>query len=331
MKRLLTPVFAVLFSFSFGQTITVLADKPGVSLRGLSVVTDSVVWASGSKGTVAHSADGGKTFEWMTVAGYETRDFRDVEAFDNSTAIIMAVDAPGIILKTTDGGRNWKKVFEDTTKGMFLDAMDFNGRNGIVVGDPIKGRMFTALTTDLGNSWTKVKYGVKLDSGEAFFASSGTNVKLLPVKRNIFRNAVVSGGTKSQFIGSGKEKLALLQGKESQGANSIAVNIPAKRIVVVGGDFANDKDTTGNCVFSTNFGTTWQCPQTSPGGYRSCVAFIDEKKLIACGTSGVDISGDGGNNWKAVSGESFHVCGKAKRGTAVFLAGKDGRIGKLVE
>lgn len=331
MKRFLTSLFTMLSLISFAQTVTVLTTKAGVSLRGLSVVTDSIIWASGSKGTVAHSTDGGKTFEWLTVTGYEGRDFRDVEAFDNNTAIIMAVAEPGIILKTTDGGKNWKKVFEDTTKGMFLDAMDFNGKNGIVVGDPIKGRMFSAFTTDFGDSWTKFKYGVRLDTGEAFFASSGTNVKLLPVKGNLFRHAAVSGGTQSHFIGSAKTKLALQQGKESQGANSIAVDAQTKRIVIVGGDFASDNDTTANCVFSTNFGATWQKPHTLPHGYRSCVAFITPQTLIACGTSGIDISEDGGNNWKLLSGESFHVCQKAKKGTAVFLAGKDGRIGKLVK
>jgi hypothetical protein len=53
--------------------------------------------------------------------------------------------------------------------------------------------------------------------------------------------------------------------------------------------------------------------------------------LVTCGTSGVDVSGDGGLNWKLISNESFHVCAKAKKGNAVFLAGKDGRIAKLVQ
>jgi photosystem II stability/assembly factor-like uncharacterized protein len=84
-----------------------------------------LVWASGSNGTVARSVDGGKTFEWLTVTGYEKRDFRDIEAFDANTAIIMGISEPAIILKTKDGGKSWYKVFEDSTKGMFLDAMDF--------------------------------------------------------------------------------------------------------------------------------------------------------------------------------------------------------------
>ena len=329
MKLFLTFLFSLFIVLSFSQTVSLLTSGNAASLRGLSVVNNNIIWASGSNGTVARSVDGGKTFTWQIIKGYEQRDFRDIEAFDSNTAIIMAVAEPAIILKTKNGGRTWKKVFEDSTKGMFLDAMDFDKKSGIVIGDPINGKMFIAFTRSSGDYWHVSKESVPLAKGEAFFASSGTNVKLLHDAGNIFKYASVSGGTESDFIGSKKHKLNLLQGKESQGANSIAVSIPDKKIVIVGGDFSNDKDTTGNCVFSEDWGTTWRRPLTPPHGYRSCVAFINSNKLLTCGTSGVDISNDGGMNWTAVSNESFHVCQKAKQGDAVFLAGKDGRIAML--
>lgn len=334
MKLLFVFISLLPALFSFSQTINILASGNKTSLRGLSVVNNNVVWASGSNGTVARSVDGGATFQWLTVKGFEQRDFRDIEAFDDNTAIIMAVAEPAIILKTKDGGKTWKKKFEDTTKGMFLDAMDFDKKSGIVIGDPVDSvnrRPFIVFTRDAGEHWSIPEDDVSLAKGEAFFASSGTNVKMLPLKRNLFRYALVSGGTQSHFIGNKKELLPLLQGKESTGANSMAINLSVKKIVVVGGDFAHDKDTTGNCVFSTDFGVNWQHPQLPPHGYRSCVEFINPNQLIACGTSGVDISNDGGNNWLLISNESFHVCQKAKSGSAVFLAGKDGRIAKLKE
>ena len=37
---------------------------------------------------------------------------------------------------------------------MFLDAMDFyNKKNGIVVGDPVEGKVFLAYTTNKGDTW----------------------------------------------------------------------------------------------------------------------------------------------------------------------------------
>src|SRR5215510_592077 len=95
------------------------------SLRGLSVINDNVVWVSGSNGTVCKTTSGGKNWKWYTVKGFEKKEFRDIEAFDATTAVIIAVDEPGYILKTDDGGENWKVVYENKTKGMFLDAMEF--------------------------------------------------------------------------------------------------------------------------------------------------------------------------------------------------------------
>ena len=134
-----------------GPRVELLTERAHVSLRGLSVANDKVIWVSGSGGTVGRSIDGGATWSWITVPNYEKRDFRDIEAFDENTAIIMAIAEPADILKTTDGGKTWKLVYENTTKGMFMDAMEFwNTNSGIVVGDPINGRFFVTRTFDGG-------------------------------------------------------------------------------------------------------------------------------------------------------------------------------------
>jgi len=97
-----------LFSLS-AQSVVMVEQGQKISIRGLSMPSASVVWASGSNGMVAKSVDGGNTFRWIRVEGYAKRDFRDIEAFDSFTAIIMAIDTPAHILKTTDGGLTWKK------------------------------------------------------------------------------------------------------------------------------------------------------------------------------------------------------------------------------
>src|SRR5207253_1866537 len=191
--------------------------------RGLSVVNNEVIWVSGSNGTIGKSTNGGKDWKWLVVKGFEKTDFRDIEAFDGSTAIIMAVGAPAYILRTTDGGNFWKVVYENKTKGMFLDAMEFwNEQAGIVVGDPLGGKFFVARTFDGGATWKDVpeKYRPLADSGEACFAASGTNVRALDNDEAVF----VSGGLKSNvFIRGSKINVPIIQGKETSGANSIAV------------------------------------------------------------------------------------------------------------
>ena len=59
--------------------------------------------------------------------------------------------------------------------------------------------------------------------------------------------------------------------------------------------------------------------------------YISKKEAVACGLTGVDYSFDGGRNWTLVSRDSYHVVRFAKAGEQVFLAGNNGRIGKLVQ
>src|SRR5881628_3758828 len=61
------------------------------SFRGLSVVNEKIVWASGTGGTVIRTIDGGKRWNVMTVPGAENLDFRDIEAFDANTAYILSI------------------------------------------------------------------------------------------------------------------------------------------------------------------------------------------------------------------------------------------------
>jgi hypothetical protein len=309
------------------------------SIRGLSVVNNNVVWVSGSNGMVGKSSNGGKNWKWMTVKGFEKSDFRDIEAFDANTAIIMAIatpaDAPAYILKTTDGGDTWKIVYENKTKGMFLDAMEFRDpKNGMVIGDPVDGKFFMAKTADGGNSWNELPVEERFvaDSGEAFFASSGTNIRLL-YNRSVF---IVSGGKNSRlFYNKTIIDLPMTKGKETAGTNSVAVydnfkKNPANKIIIVGGDFTADSLTDKNCFVSNNAGKTWERPKTPPHGYRSCVEFLNKETIVTCGLNGVDYSFDGGRNFYSISKEGFHVCRYARIGNTVYLAGGNGKIGKMV-
>lgn len=331
MKRYLIPlIFVVLGLNTFSQTIKIIATGENTSIRGLGVVNDRVIWASGSNGTVGLSLDGGETWKWIQVKSFEKTDFRDIEAFDATTAVIMGIGEPAYMLRTVDAGKTWKVVFENRTKGMFLDAMEFwNEQSGIVIGDPVNNQFFIARTFDGGNSWRdipKQNYPVA-DSGEACFASSGTNIRALSKDEACF----ISGGSVSRlFIRDKRIDLPFVHGKQSAGANSIAVK-NKKTIIVVGGDFIKPDSTIANCFITTDGGKTWKAPKVSPHGYRSCVEYLGGNRWICCGLNGVDYSIDNGETWYLISDESFHVCKRAKNGRKVFLAGVKGKIGMLSE
>lgn len=316
--------------------IEILTSGTKTSIRGLSVVNSNIIWVSGSNGTIGKSTNGGKNWKWVIVKGFEKIDFRDIEAFDANTAIIMASGDDAYILKTIDGGDSWKVVYENKTKGMFLDAMDFaNNRLGIVIGDPINGKVFIAKTNDSGNTWEEIAGSdnkAVADSGEAFFAASGSNVRL-------FTNGdyfMVSGGTKSRlYTNTSITPLPIMQGKETTGANAIDIydngmpDKPGSRFVIAGGDFNKADSGRGNCFYSINGGKSWKAPKIPPHGYRSSVEFLSKSELLACGLNGVDYSGDGGKTWRWISKEGFHVCRIARIGPAVFLAGSNGKVARL--
>ena len=343
-KIIVCGVFLFIAYSSKSQQIQVLESGKRVSFRGLSVVNDQVFWASGSNGSVVRSTDGGKTLEWIPVPGYEKRDFRDIEAFNANTAVIMAIAEPAVILKTTDGGKNWRKVFEDTTKGMFLDAMDLyaDQKKMIVVGDPIQGRLFAAISDNAGDSWEQIPASThkedvrKVPDTEAMFASSGTNVKLINEKDFNTPTLLVTGGSKARlkdlYENNFNDSIPMMQGGTSTGANSIDYWSKTKSAVIVGGDFAKDTIARDNCVLvSFKKGKPiFSKPSVPPHGYRSCVIYLNEKELVTCGTSGIDISNDGGQTWTFISKESFHVVQKARNGKAIFLAGGNGRIAQLI-
>jgi photosystem II stability/assembly factor-like uncharacterized protein len=324
-------IFCFLITAAKTQTIQMLVQDKKISLRGLSVVNDKVVWVSGSAGTIGRSIDSGNTWKWLTVKGFENTDFRDIEAFDDMTAVIMGIADPAYILKTVDGGETWKVVFENKTKGMFLDAMEFwNEMSGIVIGDPIENKIFIARTFDGGNTWKTIPsdFFPVAAKGEACFASSGTNVAALNLKEAVF----VTGGLRSRmFIRDNQFDLPIIQGQETTGANAVAVkNIKKKKtIIVVGGDFNTKDSTTKNCCITTDGGNSFTVPVIPPHGYRSCVEYVQKNNWISCGLNGIDYSGDNGKTWAWISKEGFHVCKKAKKGKAIFFAG-NGKIGKLI-
>jgi photosystem II stability/assembly factor-like uncharacterized protein len=265
----------------------------------------------------------------MTIAGYENTEFRDIEAFSDMSAIVMGIASPAYILKTTDGGEHWKRVFYDTSAAMFLDAMEFwNDQSGIVIGDPIDGRFFVARTFDGGETWTPLPEQARpvADSGEACFASSGTNIRALKLSEAVF----VSGGQLSHlFIRNSKIKLPLLQGLESTGANSIAIK-NKKQFLVTGGDFNLKDSSTGTVAYTKDAGKTWQLPATTASGYRSCAEYLGKNRWLLCGLNGTDISTDGGKSFRRIGDIGYHVCRKSKKGNAVYFAGGGGRIGKLI-
>lgn len=303
--------------------------------RGLSVVSDKVVWASGTKGTFIRTIDGGKTWNVGHVPGAEKLDFRDVEAFGADTAYLLSAGsgAASRIFKTVDGGRNWTQQFVMGDPKGFLDALAFwNEKAGLALGDPVNGRFQLFTTDDGGANWRPLESPNMPAAlpNEGCFAASGS--------------CLVTHGTQNVWFATGGAKVArvfhssdrgqswtvsetpLIAGVESAGIFSIAFR-DAKNGLIVGGDYRKPTETGMTAAITSDGGKTWTALD-KPFPFRSCAAWAGDRWLVA-GTSGADSAIDPTGAWKAIDGGNFNsvACTAAGDGWAV---GPKGRIARVV-
>ena len=127
-------------SFRFTPQVT----PTTASLRGLSVVSEQVAWASGSAGTVLRTTDGGATWTKRSVPQADSLDFRSLQALSAEEAFVLSAGAPALLYHTIDGGTTWQLRYENRRPGIFFDALAFwDTTHGIAMSDPVNGQFVT--------------------------------------------------------------------------------------------------------------------------------------------------------------------------------------------
>jgi photosystem II stability/assembly factor-like uncharacterized protein len=338
MKRINIALATLLLCWACGSAIAQWRPQPSnttADLRGLSVVSPWIVWASGTKGSYTRSTDGGATWQASTVAGAESLDFRDVEAFDANTAYLLSAgkDQQSRIYKTADGGAHWTLQFTNRRPEAFFDAMAFWDRDhGIAMSDPVNGRFVMVATENGGKTWTDVPATniPPAIAGEGAFAASGTCIAVQGQANAWF----VTGGTVSRVFRSTDRgrtwtvtNAPISSGAESAGVFSVAFG-DATHGVIVGGDYRKPTEAGDNVAVTADGGQTWKLSRgPRPAGYRSGTVFVAPLTIIAVGTSGSDVSTDDGASWTRLDGENYNSV--ASRNGVAWAVGPQGRIAKL--
>ncbi len=147
----------------------------GNALRGLSVVDKNIAWASGSGVVYLITTDENETWRTDSVKGASTLNFRSIYVFDGQQAIVVSAGTPARIYKTTDGGSSWRITFLNDDLAIFFDAISF-WKQGLVMGDPVEGKLYLLKTEDGGETWNEVSpEGIPASLvSEGGFAASGT-------------------------------------------------------------------------------------------------------------------------------------------------------------
>ena len=309
-------------------------------LRGVSVVSSKVAWASGNKGMVLRTVDGGATWSRLVVPEAGDRDFRDIEAFDHATAYVLAIGSgdQSRIYKTADGGETWTLQHINPDPSGFYDAIAFwDVRTGLVMGDPVDGRYVIRRTTDGGTTWTPVPAAGMPEAlpGESAFAASGTCL-VVEGRRNAW--FATGGGPRARVFRSNDRGLTwsvaetpVTAGVASAGIFSVAF-ADARHGIAVGGDYRREQEASDNVAVTSDGGATWVQPEAKRlRAFRSAVAYLPGRhgrRLVTVGPAGGDLSLDGGASWRPLGDEGFHALDIGGR-RAIWAVGEQGRIARL--
>ncbi len=325
MRRL----FLALILLPFLHAQWIMQPAPTTAgLRGIHALNSDLAWTSGTNGTILRTTNGGQTWQNCSIpSDAEQLDFRAVQAFNETSAIIMSAGKGDLsrIYKTTDACRTWKLLFTNPDKEGFWDALQFSTANfGVVLGDPVDGHFPIFVTSNGGKGWRRLAndHVPKAKEGQAIFAASNSSLFIGSKNQKIY---FVTGGGANELIEvnlkSAKPTATNLPGLAlgpTAGAFSLGVRTQGGRMVTVtvGGDYklpGQTKDTASSAV-------------QPPSGFRSAVAYdTAAKHWIAVGPNGTDISTDDGVTWRAQPGaeQNWNAL------SLPFVVGPKGRIGKL--
>jgi len=299
----------LLVATAAAQSGTVQTSHTSENLRGVSVVSRQIAWASGTHGTYLRTTDGGRTWIPGQVPDASALDFRAVVAFSADEAFLMSA-GPGDqsrLYHTSDAGQHWQLQFTNSNPKGFFDSMAFwDPKHGIVLGDPLpdeRGKLkFEVLQTEDGESWHAIPSSQLPEAleGEGAFAASNSCIALVEERRSAAaaseKEAASAPDANVWFATGGKTarvfhspdrgktwevfNTPILHGPESAGIFSIAFR-DALHGVIAGGDYKHPDDDGPNLAFTEDGGKTWTLSTLHPQAYFSAVAYDQQVNAAA--------------------------------------------------
>jgi photosystem II stability/assembly factor-like uncharacterized protein len=303
-------------------------------LRGLSVVSEQVVWTSGSLGTVLRTTNKGATWQSVGPPGTEALQFRDIEAFDANTAVILSIGTgtDSRIYRTTNGGQSWSLVFQNAEPTAFYDCMAwFDKHRGLALSDPVDGRFRILGTNDGGRSWHIVDADMPLALPAEFaFAASG--------------QCITTAGGRDAWFATGGDAVARVFHSGDRGNTWTVANTPVRSLpsggifalafrdprhgLAAGGDFLAPTASPDAHALTGDGGASWNLIATAPDEYRSGAHWVTGTDAIMVGPSGSDATFDQGRTWHGFDDGSFDTVDCAG-GFACWASGEQGRVAFL--
>ncbi len=313
--------------------------------RGLFPAKEHIVWVSGTNGSIFRSANAGKSWINCSPENHPNRDFRDIHAWNRRRAVAMSSGDSAVIISTRNGGKKWTTVYENNTPGIFLDGIDFNGKTGACLGDPMPVhhdttslRFLLLVSDDAGRSWKEFWPNPPAFNGEAAFAASGTSIAYVHAGNQHLIQWVSGGGSVPRFFTStrrGKDVLfsdstniQALPLKGGTGWGAYTMTLAGDYGVVLGGHYKYFRQGDSTAAWRNPRSGRFEPADSFPNGYRSGSCIDPKTGFFYCtGTNGTNVSRSHGRSWEHFSSAGANAV--AVSGRFLWLAGNRGRVQRL--
>lgn len=296
---------AMAISWDQGQSWKLVKDPMPQVIQSLnSVKLNSEIYAVGSKGLLAFSANDGRHWKNPAQENYsQDYFFSSVISSDSS---VIATGPPGTIIRSTDGGKTWKPtlVLNDYSKGYFHKLIA--GKNGQVMA--IAGPGVDYYSSDNGLNWRAMEAeeerphffnGTYVPSLDRFIAVGDQGNLVVYHVGDIFSRTTLNSSERFQAI----------------------INIDS-RVIAAG--------VSGSIFLSEDGGSTWKSVISLHGESLLYLTYLDNQNLIlATGAKGALFkSSDKGATWSRVTSPSrsnLRGAVASKNGT-IFISSRSGEI-----
>ncbi|MHB1327373.1 MAG: WD40/YVTN/BNR-like repeat-containing protein [Gemmatimonadales bacterium] len=320
-----------------GPRLEVQTSGTTARLQAVSVVNDLVVWASGVRGTVLRTTDGGASWEARVVPGADSLEFRDIHAFDADRAVVLAA-GPGDrsrVYQTANGGASWLLTFTNREPKAFFDCFDFHGEVGVAFSDAVGDAFPLIRTADGGRTWTSYSparaAAVRPIPGEGALAASGTCV-VMRSDLSVWVGTAVGGRVlrfgvdNSYAVGT-----PIYNAAPASGIASLA--FAGDRLGMAGGGDLGAPDAyLDNVVVTIDGGRSWALAgrPAFPGAvYGLAYVPLQPQTVVAVGPKGAAWTEDHGETWALLDGGNYWGIGFSSTGIG-WLTGPAGKIVKVV-
>ena len=275
-----------------GENITLLPPALPQALTAIYFTSDQTGFVAGATGGIYKTTDGGNN--WQTLNSPVTLPIYGLFFVSQSTGFAVGGDDSctgtgctidgGFILRTTDGGQNWAKVYTPANKIELNSVYFVNSSVGFCIGNNVIFK-----TTNGGNSWTE----------QAIDNLGGKMMQVKFADQN--KGYIACLFDKIVQTNDGGKTWTVTSPQTDKGYYSVAA---AEGATYVSGQ--------GKIIKSTNNGSSWNILTNAPADIYA-LYFKDAQDGIAFGTgeySGGDFgysyaaiytTSDGGSTWAGSS------------------------------